>query len=159
MRSYHDLHMPVLRGRDHLDRRLAGLLPLHATFLLLDVFQTDVSEAENVLALREAAAQAPRHLQTMMPCGPNHAMLLLAATPKYARQALDYAVNLAGDGNFVVFQDGHVRDRRGQVMACQALDADCIDLWAGHLGIDLRADGLFDRSISFVRYAAAVGLP
>lgn len=159
MRSFHHLHMPVLRGRDHLDRRLGGLLPRHTLFILLDVFHPDRSEEDNVLALRTAASDAPRHVQTVMPCGPSHAVLILAATPPFIRQALRDAQGLAGDRNFVVYEDGHAHDQQGTPVPGMALNAASVDLWALHLGIDLRADGLFDRSPSFVRYAAAVGLP
>ncbi len=159
MRSFHHLQLPVLRGRDHLNRRLTGLLPHHTTFVLLDVFQANHAEEENVLALREAAHNAPLHLQVLLPCGPDHAMLLLAATPPFARQALDYALSLAGNGNLLVFQDGLAHDRLDQSVPGHVLDAASVDIWAKHLGVDLRADGMFDRTACFLRYAAAMRVP
>lgn len=159
MRSFHHHLLPVLRGRDHLNRRLAGLLPWHTTFVLLDVFLPDRSEEQNVVLLRDAASAAPRHVQRVMAVGPHHAMLLLAAAPTTARSATGYAVSLAGDRNFVIFQNGEARDRHGFSVPGSTLDADAIDIWAAHLGVILHAEGLYERTPRFLAYARALSLP
>ncbi len=159
MRSYHHLLMAVLHGRGHLDRRLAGLLPWHTDFILLDVFRPALTDDENVIRLRDAATAAPRHVQRVMVVGPTHGMLLLAAVPTTARRAIDYAAVLAGDCNFVISRNGEARDRHGIAVPGSTLDPDTLDLWAEHLGIALHAEGLYERTPSFLAYARAFGLP
>ncbi len=159
MRSYHHLLMAVLRGRGHLDRRLAGLLPWHTDFILLDVFRPALTDEENVIRLRDAASDAPRHVQRVMVCGPTHGMLLLAAVPTTALRAIDYAAVLAGDRNYVISREGVARDRHGAAVAGSTLDTDAIDIWAEHLGVILRAEGLYERTPSFIAYARALSLP
>jgi hypothetical protein len=153
MRSYNHHLLPVLHGRDHLDRRLAGLLPCHTTFVLLDLFLPDRSEEQNVVRLRDAASAAPRHVQRVMVAGQTHGMLLLAAVPTTARRTIEYAAVLAGNRNFVISQNGEARDRHGVAVPGSTLDADTLDLWADHLGVRLRADGLYERSPAFIAYA------
>lgn len=159
MRSYHHLLMAVLRGRGHLDRRLAGLLPWHTDFILLDVFRPALTDEENVIRLRDAAAGAPQQVQRVMVVGPTHGLLLLAAVPTTARRAIDYAAVLAGDRNYVISQNGEARDRHGVVVAGSTLDADSLDLLAEHLGVRLQADGLYERSPGYLAYARALSLP
>lgn len=159
MRSYYHLLMPILRGRDHLDRRLAGLFPWHTSFILLDVFQSEFTEEANVALLRDAASAAPSGVQRVLPVGPDHAILLFAAVPTTTRSAVEYAVRVTGDRNFVVHENGEARDRDGVIIAGSKLDADAIDLWAAHLGVTLYAEGLFERTPSFLAYARAVSLP
>ena len=153
MKSHFDLLMPILRGRGHLDRRLAGLLPRHTAFILLDVSRPDLTEEENVTRLRDAAAGAPRHTQHVMPVGQNHSVVLLAAVPTMARRTIEYAAVLAGDRNYVISENGLTRDRHGVLIAETKLDADTLGLWAEHLGVRLRADGLYERTPSFIAYA------
>jgi len=151
--------MPVLRGRDHLDRRLNGLLPWHTTFTLLDVFLPELTDEENVARLRDVASGAPKHVQRVMPVGPDHAMLLLAAVPATTRSAIGYVTGLAGNRNYVVFQNEQANDRHGMAVPGSTLDADTLDNWAEHLGVTLHADGLYERTPSFLAYAVALDLP
>lgn len=159
MRSLHHLLMPVLRGRDALDMRLDGLLPHHTTFILLDVFRPALTDEQNVVRLRDAASAAPRHVQSVMVVGPTHGMLLLAAVPTTARRAIGYAAVLAGDRNFVISENGEARDWHDVAVPGSTLDPDTLDLWAEHLGVPLRAEGLYERTPSFLAYARALGLP
>lgn len=159
MKSHHRLLMPVLHGRDHLDRRLAGLLPWYSTVILLDVFQPGANDEENVRRLRDAASGAPSRVQRVMPVALDHALLLLAATPAHRQQAVRYAEEVAGERNYVVWEDGTAQDRLGLAVPGTALDAGSIDQWAAHLGVPFRAEGLYDRTVGFVAYAAAMKLP
>jgi hypothetical protein len=158
VKSFADLLMPIFRGRDHLDRRLAWLHPWYTNALLLDVFRPELTDAENVARLRDAAAGAPNGVQQVLPVGPDHAMLLLATVPATVRPAVEYATRLVGDENFVVFQNGEARDRRGVPVVGSTLDADAIDLWAEHLGMKLGAEGMYERTPSFIAYARAMNL-
>ena len=159
MRSFHHLLMPVLRGRNHLDHRIAGLLPWHTMFILIDVFQQNLTDEVNVARLRGIASGAPRHVQRVMPVGPDHAMLLLAAVPKTTRSAIGYVTGLAGNRNYVVLQNEQVHDRHGAMVPGSTLDADTLDNWAEHLGVRLHAEGLYERTPSFLAYAVALDLP
>jgi hypothetical protein len=153
MKDHFDLLMAVLLGRDRLDRELTFLQAHFDVFVLTRVFDPTRTEAENVLALRDANAAVPKPLVSLMPCGPAEAMILIAATPPFARRAVEYAAVVAFGNDYVVSHDGQVSDRVGRSVPGSALTVETLDAWAGHLGVRLDAEGRYDQTPRYLLFA------
>ncbi|MCZ2340319.1 MAG: hypothetical protein LC104_00815 [Bacteroidales bacterium] len=156
MKDHLALLMAVLPGRDHLAGELAVLQTHHDVFVLVRVFDHTRTEAENVLALRDANAAVPKPLVSLMPCGPAEAMLLIAATTKFVSRAVCYAEAVASGANYIICQDRLASDRQGHQVPGSVLSVETLDTWATHLGVRLDADGRFDRTPRFLWYRRGV---